>query len=206
MGLKKNIFFTSSLFLFILFSICSCYRKPEFSNTPGISFESVTKFTEINDGTLQQQDNIVIVVHFQDGDGNLGITSEESSQDNQPPAAPATFQQFLYEITDSNDTLRTLNPLYYNYYVNVFRQAGLDTFEEVEFPDPDFTYNGIFPPLFEEGKTNPLEGDLTYTIPIQKGGVIRENDVLKFDIYIKDRLGNESNHIETDTVRVLTFE
>lgn len=61
----------------------SCERAPEFSEVPSISFESVQfGFNP------QGQDSLIISVNFEDGDGDLGISSDEAKA---PPFHDATY-------------------------------------------------------------------------------------------------------------------
>lgn len=79
--LFKNIRLAGFLSLFLL--IASCERAPEFSEVPSITFESVQfGFNPFG------QDSLVISVNFEDGDGDLGISSEEAKS---PPFHDATY-------------------------------------------------------------------------------------------------------------------
>jgi hypothetical protein len=70
-------------YLIVLLAIISCERAPEFSEVPTIGFESV-KFGYNPFG----QDSLIITINFEDGDGDLGITSEEAKS---PPFHDATY-------------------------------------------------------------------------------------------------------------------
>lgn len=78
---NKNLLFIGlAVAAFVTFS---CERAPEFSEVPRISYESVQfGFNP------QGQDSLIISVNFEDGDGNLGITSEEAKS---PPFHEATY-------------------------------------------------------------------------------------------------------------------
>ena len=79
--LLKNIKLTG--YLLGLLVLVSCERAPEFSDVPSITFESVEfGFNPFG------QDSLVISVNFEDGDGNLGISSEEAKS---PPFHDATY-------------------------------------------------------------------------------------------------------------------
>ena len=68
--MKRNsgIFFS----LCILLVLSACSTGPVFDETPEISFVSISP------GPVQQfQDEFVITIHFQDGDGDLGDDNEE---------------------------------------------------------------------------------------------------------------------------------
>lgn len=70
-------------FILAIFAFSSCERAPEFSDIPSITYESV-KFGFNPVG----QDSLIISVNFEDGDGNLGISSEEAKE---PPFHEATY-------------------------------------------------------------------------------------------------------------------
>ena len=125
----------------------------------------------------------MIVIKFRDGDGDLGLTSEDR---NNPP----------YQLLNPDGTP---NRYYYNYFVQVFRKTK-GVFNEINF---DFPYCS-FLPLRTDGKTGPIEGDLEYGVaPFYLNSPLfpqPANDTLKFRIQIIDRALNESNIIETDEV------
>lgn len=52
----------------------SCINAPEFSNVPKIEFVGLSKDT-LQQG-LNQQDSIVVTFHFEDGDGDIGRTTD----------------------------------------------------------------------------------------------------------------------------------
>jgi hypothetical protein len=48
----------------------ACIKAPEFSEVPKIDFVSLSKDTMLQG--LNQEDSIIIVFHFEDGDGDIG--------------------------------------------------------------------------------------------------------------------------------------
>lgn len=59
----------------------SCFDPPEYPDAPDISFQSVSyvKGGLLGDGQGQAADSVVVVLKFKDGDGDVGISSEETS-------------------------------------------------------------------------------------------------------------------------------
>ena len=73
------------VFSLLLLAATACYRAPEFSVEPQISFNSI-KFYDVvksnNDPRLgAPKDSLVVTINFQDGDGDLGLQGNE----NAPP-------------------------------------------------------------------------------------------------------------------------
>ncbi len=61
--------------LFLTAHIVGCNEAPEFPNTPKIEFNSVI-FRDVGNGDA---DSLIVNISFEDGDGNLGLGSQESA-------------------------------------------------------------------------------------------------------------------------------
>jgi hypothetical protein len=62
-----------SYFTLLVLFMAACLGKPEFSNTPAITFKSISLSAPANNnGGVSYGDDIVVTVEFQDGDGDLG--------------------------------------------------------------------------------------------------------------------------------------
>jgi hypothetical protein len=122
------------LFLALSFGISSCFKEPEFSFTPAIEYRDFSKDILLDKFIGANKDSIVINVHFQDGDGDLGL-GEEAKADAQ-------------QIDD------------YNYIIRPYRMKN-GIFEPYE---PLLPLSGYFPLLKLDEKPGPLEGTLSYTI------------------------------------------
>lgn len=85
--------------------------------------------------------------------------------------------------------------LNYNYIVRVFRRRSG---QFVEF-QPFLPYSGYFPRLRNDNRIGPIEGVLDYSIDFPHPFTPR-NDTLKFEIQVKDREGNFSNKVETESI------
>lgn len=88
----------------------------------------------------------------------------------------------------------------YNYVVKALRKNKA-TFTEVVF-DPSLS--GFYPRLKLNDKVGPIEGTLNYSVDFLHP-FTRKNDTLKFEIYVNDRAGNQSNIIETKNVILHTL-
>jgi len=68
------------VFICFGFAMSSCVVAPEFPDEPVITFQGVSR-TMMDQGALNQ-DSIVVFFSFTDGDGDLGIPSDERQSDN----------------------------------------------------------------------------------------------------------------------------
>ncbi|MDB5256418.1 MAG: hypothetical protein JWM14_1113 [Chitinophagaceae bacterium] len=79
-------------FLFVLAACLStvltgCRKVPKFSETPNIQFKDINKKTFYNAdqspvGDSLFADSVIIGIHFEDGDGDLGFPDDQRSEDN----------------------------------------------------------------------------------------------------------------------------
>jgi hypothetical protein len=164
--------FFTRLVPFLLFALVgSCIKEPDFSPVPSLRFNGVRQFRPLDSFQQTEKDSVVISLAFQDGDGNLGITSDE----------------FDGKTDDKRFQGRS------NYEVRAFRQTN-GRFVPVEFEQPLNTY---FFPLRRDGKAGPIEGTLEFSQDyLPTNSAIR--DTLRFDVRIMDRDFNYSNWVETD--------
>jgi hypothetical protein len=168
--MSKHHFKVLLFFVLLTFLATSCYKEPNFSLTPEIAFNDITKDIRLDQFTGAKKDSIIITVDFKDGDGDLGFNSEEIGGE-----------------VDQTD---------YNYVVKPLRKikgifAPFQTFE---------TYSGFYPRLKMDDKIGPIQGKLSYRIEVLTAFWPIKRDTVKFEIYIKDRAGNQSNIIETDPI------
>jgi hypothetical protein len=175
MNISQKIF----IFLSLMIVLGSCYRKPDFPNTPFIEFQSIVKNVITDPISTGKVDSISITIKFQDGDGDLGLNSEDNS---------GVFAQN--------------SPYYYNYKVTLLQEiAGV--FTPVIFTG--LSFDGRFPRLEEQGRRNPLEGTLTYSLKFVHAllpPTIPAGTRMKFRVRIYDRALNLSNEIETTPVAI----
>ncbi len=182
--------------ILLTLAVAGC-TEPKFPDTPFITFKNIVSLERPN------KDSLIITITFRDGYGDLGL----GPYDTVPP-----FKE---------------EPYSYNYHISAFKRKGLDdqgnpNFVPVEFPTPNFTFNGRFPVLKPDRQPGPIEGDLHYSLPIEfpqdftNENYILPGDTLRFNIFIYDRddVGasrggdsrrnpNKSNEITTGEVIVL---
>lgn len=150
-------------------ALSSCYKEPDFSISPVIEFYTINSEVRLDQATGGVKDSVVVTIKFQDGDGDLGVNTEETTE-----------YQKKYG---------------YNFNVKMMREKN-GKFEEVV---NEVSLSGFFPVLSTD-KPGPLEGKLSYRMPAFFHDFWIKKDKVKFLITIKDRAGNESNEVETDTI------
>ncbi len=205
--------------LFLVFGILSCYPKPELPVAPSIRLENYY-FKETDTNT---KDSLKIVLKFEDGDGDLGI----SANNIYPPYHLYDFFVFngdTLKIGD-NDTLPEFNcrdyeiirkeldsakgfkvdtiyvqrnKNHYNYYVDFLVKEGN------EYKVYDFWEEGCSPPIYNrffplnrEGGERPLKGTLIYGTALAFRLAFRY-DSIKLRIQIQDSSLHKSNVVETE--------
>lgn len=128
--------------------------------------------TRITDLLGNAADSISISIKFKDGDGDLGAFADDTED---------------------------------NFFVNLYQRRN-GRFVLFDLPDDDLNFNGVFPDLNADGQ-GPIEGRLKYSFPSIRVATynrlnIPKNDIWKFEIYIKDRAGQASDTIFTDSIMV----
>ncbi len=180
---------TLNSILFVgLFFLTGCFSEPDYPNTPQIEFVSLEN---LQSKVRANTDSVVITLFFQDGDGDLGLTST----DTLPP------------FSDRNPD-GTVNRFRHNFFADVERLNENGEFEPIIFASQNFNLNSRFPVLNTLEKETALEGDLRYSLilfttsfsPVQKG------DILRYKISIADRKLNESNVITTEPMTVGVYQ
>ena len=163
--------------------LLSCTNEPQWSLTPTISFSQIQKITKTSNdgfGGKAKIDSVVMSIHFQDGDGDLGITQAELK------ANPTKYKDFR------------------NFEVNVLLQKN-GKFTPITFSP---SLGGLMNFKFKaDQKPGPIEGTVDYSTQFvyafYKGYsplFTPKNDTLKFQIYIRDNALQTSNVIETDPI------
>jgi hypothetical protein len=215
----------SSRWLWVLIvagAAVSCYDKPVYNYVPSISIENFY-FKQIANSPL---DSMVIVLNFQDGDGDLGLdasqtdppyhlytyyviqgdTLELGENDTLPP-----FNCIDYEIVAKfNDAGMVINadtiyvqrnPNYFNYFLTFMvrdRASGnYRAFDPAVDRNCAPPYNGRFFNLNTTGDVRPLEGELRFGLSSGFRLLFR-NDSLKIRVQIQDRALNKSEIRETE--------
>ncbi len=169
------------LLILLGFLAVACFKPPTYPDVPSIAFESIKNVP--NNGS----DSIYISITWQDGDGDLGL----STTDDQPP----------FQAKEANGAA---NPFYNNFFINISKRVN-GRYVPVRFTEPTFTLNGRYPRL-NEARKSAIEGTLQYTFlylyvfPDATIPRISRNDTIKFDVQIVDRALNKSNIVETSEI------
>ncbi len=161
----------------------SCLKEPSYSTTPEISFASIDhKRYTINGGLV---DSVHVTINFQDGDGDLGLSSTEGTS---APYTPTYYGANFYATpfvknTQSGrfDSLKTYRPtlqLKKNYLYERFDHISTTT----------------------DNRAAPLRGTLTRSYRFVPGSQFLPGDEVRFTVSIYDRALHRSNEIETTSI------
>ncbi|SFG01607.1 hypothetical protein [Pontibacter chinhatensis] len=167
----------SLLLLVLAFALSSCREEPNYSDIPAITFDRVEQYTYTKNRVVF--DSLVVVVDYQDGDGDLGLSrgdnGSQTGPDFEPPFNPGS-QYFD------------------NFIVNLQVKRG-NTYE------PSFVnFNGRFPRLSGDEKPEALEGEIRYTITSFTTESYPFRDTVRFEVFIYDRALNKSNVVYSDDI------
>lgn len=160
--MKRNLIIVAALFLLLV----SCRREEKFSVVPEISFVSLEK---IDNGT-SIDDKATLTIHFQDGDGDIGL----GDKDIQPP-------------------FDTSSVYYYNFFIDYYKKID-GVFQKIEFEE--VTFNQRIPRL-SSSVPESIEGDIMIDLNINDYSPATKTDTIMFRCRIVDRELHESNEIET---------
>ncbi len=198
--------------------IAACNRAPELPVTPSIEFRNI-EFKEV-DGP----DSLIVTIYFQDGDGDMGLTSSDIYDPYHPydvvldenedtirigsrPGLP-DYNPIDYIILRNSDgeaidtILVEINENHYNYFVRFFQKKN-GQYTEFNWRDAPYfqTFDGRFPLLNRDKsdgqlKERPLEGTLRYGMT-SSGWLFLFRDSLKVSVQIQDRALHKSNVVES---------
>ncbi len=80
---KSTYYFFSVLLVAVgIAMFTGCRNIPKFSETPKIQFKDIRKVTYFNADQLIDADSIILGIHFEDGDGDLGFPEDQRGEDN----------------------------------------------------------------------------------------------------------------------------
>ncbi|MHA4738749.1 hypothetical protein [Dyadobacter sp. MSC1_007] len=173
-----------SLFIILAAAAFSCVDIPDFDDTPKIYYNGVDQTTIIDtvSGKEQKTELVTLTINFEDGDGDLGASSDD--------------------IQDTEFTKRYTNVpgwnLEANYELVTMIKQKDSTWVETIMPGDSFKF---FPLLKLDGKSGPIKGklDLNARFSYLNSAVMTK---VKFKIRIIDRAFRISNQVETDEVTV----
>jgi len=163
------------LFFFSSIALASCVDIPDFDDTPKIYYNSIDQSTLTDSSGRKIQENVIISVDFEDGDGDLGASDAERSDS-------VKYRDWgNYELVTSR--------LESGRWVD--RILALDKFK-------------FFPMLKPDGKSGPIKGRLDLNTTFFYSGSASLVWV-KFKVRIRDRALRVSNQIPTDSIQVPAF-
>ncbi len=206
-----------SVIIFVLILV-SCNRAPELPVIPNIRFENI-EFKEVNG-----PDSLIVNIYFEDGDGDLGLTSNDihdqyapyfvvldqnndtikyGSQPGLPEYNPVDYVILRDEDGVATDTILVeINENHYNYFVRFFTKKN-GNYTEFDWRAAPYyqTFDGRFPLLNRDIvdnqlKDRPLEGSLRYGMT-SSGWLFIFRDSVKISVQIQDRALNKSNIVES---------
>jgi hypothetical protein len=178
----KGSAFAFACSLLNAFLLSGCLTEPKFPIEPEIRFESIRKINIPPDPNIVgggARDSVIITLHFQDGDGDLGLSQ---AQQNEEPWNSSK-----------------------NYVVETLVKRGSTWQEYRDISGNRADYSSNFPPLVElSSKPNPIEGTLDFSITFLKSilNPNAPNDTLMFKVFIRDRALHQSNLVDTEPIAV----
>ncbi|MBK6263920.1 hypothetical protein JKA74_02630 [Marivirga sp. S37H4] len=231
---KTGQLILSAPLILLSFIFTGCPEPPEFDNTPKIAFESIEFDTRTDPKNPNITEDILsLTIYFEDGDGDLGLSSEElappynqynlplnnegqiifiGSQEGLPPYNPLDY--FVVAEDDTiivNSTLVTAdtflierNPRFYNMFIKTFYKPASE-FVEYKWEEAPYyqSFNGRFPQLNTEDYDRPINGTLTYDLTSLGFRAVFRNYPMFVQAQIWDRAGNKSNVINSDTIQIV---
>jgi hypothetical protein len=177
----KYILKYSAALLLLTLLVSGCREEPNYPDEPSIVFDRVDQYTYTKNRITF--DSLVVVVDFQDGDGNLGLRRSklnDSDPDFQPP-----FDQS--------------SPYFNNFFANLQLKRG-NIYIPYPFPSEFLNLHGRFPRLASDEKEEALEGEIKYTLTNFSNDIFDPRDTVRFEIFIYDRALNQSNIVYSDDV------
>ena len=170
-----------SLFFILAGAALGCVDIPDFDDAPKIYYSGVSQYTTESETTgKKDREYVTITIDFEDGNGDLGATSQELMDSS-----------FLDPYGDWG-----------NYELITLQKTENGTWIEINKDDNRYKW---MPNLKPDGKQGPIKGKLDFNanFPYFNSGVMR---YVKFKVRIRDRALHVSNQIETDSILVPTVE
>lgn len=146
----KIVFVRFSIILIIVTLFASCDTSPDLPSTPSIEFVKV----EYWDMGLQSFDSLNITIGFEDGDGDLGLTSNDIF----PP------YNSTYFYLDNDDSLITL----------AHREKGVPFDTLPPFTDPYYCTNYAVNPRVADQAVIFSNGDIGIFNPVLRDSVLQD--------------------------------
>jgi hypothetical protein len=192
----------------------ACDKPPELPSVPSIEFDKV-EFVVADPGA----DSLIVYINFEDGDGDLGLRSDEEEFPYQPfnfittesgelitfssAGGVPSFNPIDWSIITVDGVLDTfrveINQNHYNFEIDFFVKER-DEFKEFNWLDAPYyqTFDGRFPILYQDDNEGPLRGNLRYGMTSNGFLPLFRNDTLQLKIRVRDRALNVSNTVESE--------
>ncbi|GAB2538017.1 hypothetical protein GCM10027189_20690 [Rufibacter soli] len=164
--------------------LTACYNKPDFESTPNLIFRGLEQHT-LRTSTNITYDSLILVVRFQDGDGDLGLSETEFPDDIKGQFAPG-------------------QAYFHNIFVNVYKKVN-GKFLQLQVNGVPYALPGRFPRVSIDGRDEPLEGDIRYSLDRiyeNRNSLIQRGDTLRFETRIVDRALHASPTVTSSEVIV----
>ena len=159
----KNRVFTYIICCIAVFLLVACKKEEKFSEIPYISFVDFVKI----DNALGYDDQARLTIHFQDGDGDLGLNEND-----------------IYPPFDTSSIY------HYNFFIDCYKKID----GEYQLLELDGTQNSRFPRLSDKDSES-IEGDISVNVYIGTYDWSTPYDTMKLECHIVDRKLHESNTI-----------
>ena len=180
--------------LYCLLLACQS-NLPSFSKVPNLTEASATRLTTSTD----RIDSILLSVTYQDGDGDLGLSSGDTTVPYSETVCPNDIRS-----SDCLTSQKVQNQFRHNFFVFIKRQNVQGLFEIVNFPD-NITFNARFPKLIDGDVQRPLSGEINNTLEIFynfANSPFKSGDIIVFEVQIADRNLNLSNKLLTNMIKI----
>lgn len=176
--LQRYFFMLNKYLLFVFFplTILSCRKPPDYSETPEITFKSISKQLIYDTDNLAYVDSVSITISFKDGDGDLGLSTDDIE------GSDIYVDEFIF-----------------NYFIDIYKKEN-DTWVFVDIESiGGAPFHSRFERLLPEG-ASPIDGDLNYGLTLNTSSLLKPSDSIRFEIDIVDRELNRSNKVTTDAI------
>lgn len=158
----------------LLLGLGSCTQPPEYPIEPVVEYLRMSKNTMVQgSGT---QDETWVTIGFTDGDGDIGFFKPGSSTE-------VETDLFLRDMR--------LNAVTEKFVIPFVPELGAANGISGEITFRLYTTCCIFPE-WVPGQPAPCDKSPSYLV-----------DTVRYEIYIRDRAGNESNRIQTEPIYIL---
>jgi hypothetical protein len=153
----------------------SCFDPPEFPITPQISFDDINDIGYYLAAHANDKDSLVVSIHFKDGDGDLGLPSDDNLYISNP------FHYQHYFLSNSQGTLDTIGTF-----------VVQDSIQILDIPESTQSNQKLI--TVRTRSTNPLYSYLPPSAPLNCGGLMYDQSGPKANrIYV---VAEDTIHLE----------